>query len=82
MFCTFKGMMHTALINRWPSLTAFAEDLGVQYGTAKAIRRRGVIPDRYWLPAVEKAQERGIADVTLEALARAKATPTEADRVA
>ena len=74
--------MHTALINRWPSLTAFAEDLGIQYGTAKAIRRRGVIPDRYWLPAVEKARGRGIDDVTLEALAKAKAAPSNAGAAA
>lgn len=64
-------MSHAEIINRWPSLSAFAEDLSVSYGTAKAMRRRGGIPDRYWLTAVEAAERRGLDGVTLDGLARA-----------
>lgn len=71
MKCTPLFMSHAEIINRWPSLSAFAEDLSVSYGTAKAMRRRGGIPDRYWLTAVEAADRRGLDGVTLEGLARA-----------
>lgn len=64
-------MSHAEIIKRWKSLSEFAEDLSVSYGTAKAMRRRGSIPDRYWLTAVEAAERRGINGVTLEGLARA-----------
>lgn len=66
-----EGMKHTPLISRWPTLADFASDLGVAYGTAKAMRRRGSIPPEYWMRAVSKASERGIDGVTLEALAAA-----------
>lgn len=62
-------MTHADLINEWPSLTAFAEDIGVPYVTAKAMRRRGSIPSGYWMRAVECAKERSIEGVTLERLA-------------
>lgn len=65
-------MTHADLINRWPSLTDFAADLSIEYGTAKAMRRRSSIPSEYWLTAVRAAEGRGI-DVTLEALAEAVA---------
>lgn len=62
-------MKHSDVINLWPSLGAFAEDIGVQYGTAKAMRRRGSIPANRWIVVVEKAAERGITGVSLEVLA-------------
>lgn len=74
MFCTLFGMMHSDLISLWPSLSDFADDLGAAYGTAKAIRRRGAIPDRYWMRLSERAKARGLSRVTLQALAEAKAT--------
>lgn len=61
-------MTHEQIINLWPSLSLFAEDIGVSYGTAKAIRRRGSIPPQYWAPMINKALEREIEAVTLEAL--------------
>lgn len=65
-------MTHTEIINLWPSLGSFAADLGVEYGTAKAMRRRGSIPASYWAVVVSKAALRGLQGVTLQALAEAK----------
>lgn len=62
-------MSHLPIIDRWPNLSEFAGDIGQSYNTAKAIRRRGWIPDWYWDAAVRGAQARGLADVTLERLA-------------
>lgn len=70
-------MSHPAIIDLWPSLSAFAEDLGVPYGTAKAMRRRGSIPAQYWKRTVAKAAERKIDGVTLEVLAEAVAVDPE-----
>ncbi|MCW5697328.1 MAG: hypothetical protein KIS96_11435 [Bauldia sp.] len=77
-------MSHTPLIDRWPSLSVFAEDINVAYGTAKAMRRRGTIPSEYWAAAVEKSAQRGIAGVTFETLAQAvdKRQPTPAGAAA
>ena len=71
-------MTHADLINLWPSLTLFAEDLGVPYVTAKAMRRRQSIPAGYWSRVVECAVSRNIEGVTLEALAEAVAQDREA----
>lgn len=79
MICTPSHMTHANMINLWPSLSAFAADLGIQYGTAKAIRRRNSIPAEYWLLAVAKADGRGIAGVSLDALARAVAAERDGD---
>lgn len=68
-------MTHTDIINKWPSLTEFAADLAVEYGTAKAMRRRGSIPAKYWLLVVTKATERGLAGVSHEALTIGAAAP-------
>lgn len=70
-------MTHAETISRWPSLTDFAADLGVEYGTAKAMRKRSSIPSRYWVTVVSKACDRGIAGVTYEMLAKAAAVDTE-----
>lgn len=68
-------MTHQNQIDLWPSLADFASDIGVAYGTAKAMRRRSSIPPKYWETMVAKADDRGIACVTYEALATA-ATPS------
>lgn len=70
-------MTHVQIINLWPSLSDFASDIGVQYGTAKAMRRRGSVPPEHWLCMTVKAAERGIAGVSLEALASAVAKSPE-----
>lgn len=66
-------MTHFEIINLWPSLTDFADDIEVKYGTAKAMRRRSSIPAGYWPLVVAKAFGRGIDGVTIEILARAVA---------
>lgn len=73
-------MTHSDIISRWPSVSAFASDIGVEYGTAKAMRRRSSIPPGKWVLVVEKAAERGIAGVTYEALALAAADVDDAAR--
>lgn len=71
------SMTHAHIINKWPSLSDFADDLGVQYGTAKAMRRRGSIPPEHWMTVVTKASEREIEGVSLEVLAAAVAKQPE-----
>ena len=71
-------MTHSDLIDLWPSLSAFADDLGVAYGTAKAMRRRGSILPEYWLRVVDAAAENKISGVSLEVLAIAVARDREA----
>ena len=71
-------MTHSDIINLWPSLAAFAQDIGVPYVTAKAMRRRGSIPAPYWIRVVACARERGIANVNLDRLAQLVAIVFEA----
>ena len=61
-------MTHEHIINLWPSLSDFAADIRVAYGTAKAMRRRGSIPPQYWAALINKAVERGIKPVSFETL--------------
>jgi len=71
-------MTHGDIINLWPSLSDFADDMGVQYGTAKAMRRRGTIPTQYFNAVVRSASLRGFDSVTLEALVNAVSKEGEA----
>lgn len=71
-------MTHADLINLWPSLSDFAEDIGVSYETAKAMRRRSSVPGRYWKTMVDRAAERTLDGVSLEALAEGAAPKMEA----
>lgn len=71
-------MSHALIISQWPSISAFADDIGVPYGTAKAMRRRGAIPDGYWIKVVDCAKARGLEGVTLEKLAEIAAAKLEA----
>lgn len=71
-------MTHSEIISLWPSLSAFASDIDVEYGTAKAMRRRSSIPSGKWVRVVEKAVERGIKGVTYEVLAVAAASEVAA----
>lgn len=66
-------MSHKEIIDKWPSLGEFAADLGVAYGTAKAMRQRASIPANRWAEVVEKARARKLKDVSLEKLALAAA---------
>lgn len=53
------------IIERWPTVKALSEDMGVEYITAASWKRRGNIPPKYWRRMVEAAHKRGIA-LTLE----------------
>lgn len=57
------------VIDLWPSLPAFAEDIDVIYVTAQAMHRRDSIPSEHWEATVAGASKRGIGGVTLERLA-------------
>lgn len=72
-------MTHADLINLWPSLTAFAADVGVGYESAKAMRRRSSIPPAYWKRMVDAARDRGIDGVNYERLAEIVALPEAAE---
>ncbi|CZT36158.1 hypothetical protein GA0004734_00031600 [Rhizobium sp. 9140] len=74
-------MTHADIINLWPSLTLFADDLGVPYVTAKAMRRRASIPAPYWIRAVEAASVRGLVGVSLRRLALSVAVDVPASNV-
>ncbi|MCJ7996663.1 hypothetical protein J5N58_06820 [Rhizobium cremeum] len=71
-------MTHAGIINFWPSLAAFAADIGVTYETAKAMRRRGSIPSGYWVRVVSAASRREIDGVSFERLAELVAVGQEA----
>ena len=62
-------MRHCERIDLWPSLSVFADDIGVKYGTAKAMRRRSSIPPEYWLRVITAAASHTIRGVSLDALA-------------
>lgn len=70
MIATYKQ-----LIDAWPSLHSFADDLGTSYNTAKQMRRRDSVDPGYWSAMVSGAAKRGIVSVTvtLEALAAIEA---------
>lgn len=71
---------HREIIDRWPTLRAFADDIGVAYGTAKAMRRRNSIPDQHRPRVVESAFDRGFDGITFELLTRlAAAAPGVSD---
>lgn len=56
------------LIDAWPTLSAFADDIGVSYEAAKAWRRRNSVPAPYWGRLIECAAARGIPGVTADLL--------------
>lgn len=76
------GMFHRQIIDEWPSLSDFAADLGVPYGTAKAMRRRGSIPPEHWSRVVAAASDRSIDGVSMERLAALRAARRETAQVA
>ncbi|RCL01131.1 MAG: hypothetical protein JSC189_000912 [Candidatus Tokpelaia sp. JSC189] len=62
-------MTHRDIIDSWPSLKVFSDDIGVAYGTAKAMRRRGSVPAIYWDTMIAKAASRHIVGVSYKSLA-------------
>lgn len=63
---------HTDIIDKWPTLSAYASDIGVAYVTAQVMRYRGSIHVRHWDAVVDAALKRGWQDVTHELLSRTK----------
>jgi len=62
-----------SIIDLWPSLQAFADDLGVKYVTAQLMRHRDSIASKHWRQTVTSAHRRKIPGVSLEILASIKA---------
>ena len=62
-------MEHRLIIDKWPTLADFAEDIGVSENTAKQMRTRNSINSRYWTALIEGAQIRSIPNIDYEALA-------------
>lgn len=61
-------MTHANIIAKWPSVAEFARDLGLNYQTARFMKRRKSIPPRYWRKVAQAAEDRGIRGVSLEKL--------------
>jgi hypothetical protein len=61
---------HRDIIGCWPSIAAFAADIGVPYGTAKKMSQRGSIGSEHWINVTENARKRDIRGITVELLAR------------
>jgi hypothetical protein len=76
MIPTGMATSHLEIINRWPTIRAFADAIGVEYNTAKHIRRRRAIPARHWAALVDAAPKSGIKGITLKVLADAAKRPT------
>lgn len=68
-----------SIIDKWPSLPAFAADLDVIYVTAQAMKRRDSVSAEHWPALVAAAERRGIKGVTLEALASIKAARRQSE---
>jgi len=66
-------MTFRSIIDRWPTIAAFATEVGEKYPTVAAWRQRDSIPPRYWSVVVKAARDRGMTDVTFETLAQAAA---------
>ena len=56
------------IIDRWPSISIYADDIGVGYVTAQTMRYRDQINVRHWHAIVNAAEKRGL-DVSYETLA-------------
>ncbi len=65
------------VIDAWPNLQAFADDLRIPYVNAQVMYHRDSITAERWVEVVTAAQRRGLNRVTYELLARLKARPTK-----
>lgn len=73
-----SSMTHAAIINLWPTLSAFSDEIGVPYEAGKGMKRRGSIPAGYWTRVVHAAAARGFIEVTYQRLAEISAIRLEA----
>lgn len=65
------------LISRWPSIGAFADEIGCGYEAARQMRMRGSIAPKHWPNVVQASENRGVTGVTYEWLALSHATPSQ-----
>lgn len=57
------------IIGRWPSRSAFGDDVGAKPGTVRMWHTRDFIPPEFWAAAVRAAASRQIDGVTAETMA-------------
>lgn len=53
----------------WPSVAEFGRDIEVKYCTAMQMKRRGRIPDEYWVLVIKAAELHGYSLVSYAVLA-------------
>jgi hypothetical protein len=75
-------LSHRNIIDAWPRLGDFADDLGISYGNAKAMRRRDRIGLEYVTKVVAAAEARGIDGVTAALIARLASDKAAAAKLA
>lgn len=56
------------IIGRWPSIRAYADDIGVRYVTAQVMKHRDRIASDHWKAVVAAARKRGFKDITYDLL--------------
>ena len=59
----------SALIDEWPTIGEFAEDVGCGYEAARQMRRRESIAPEHWAKVVRASASRSIPGITYEWLA-------------
>lgn len=77
--CNVRGMGHLTsyipIFNKWPSLKAFADDIGIDPAYARTLKMRDSLPSSYWNhveAAAKRRKLRGINIKTLADIAEAK----------
>jgi hypothetical protein len=61
-------LTHTQIIDLWPSVGEFAEEMGVNHRTARSWKQRISIPSHYWARLISCALVKGFNSVTPDAL--------------
>lgn len=56
------------IIERWPSLGEYADEIGVRYVTAQVMKHRNKISSGHWKAVVSAAKRRGFKDITYDLL--------------
>ena len=67
--------MHTRfddIVDLWPNIQAFADDLGVPYVTAQSMKFRNNIHSRHWRAVIAAAQRHGFEGISYEVLVSIK----------
>ncbi len=65
------------LIEKWPTITEFAAEVGCGYEAARQMRRRQSIAPEHWPRVVSVSKERGIDGVTFEWLTQKRTEQRE-----